>query len=103
MGVPALLIAAIVLTLATRRAGLEIPVWCAALPILSVVVMGVAMVMFFSSLKAAGITLSVGSQPLPALPDGVAAWNGYANRLVFAAYYLWVILAARAVLQQSTS
>jgi hypothetical protein len=103
LGVPALLIAAIVLTFATRRAGLDIPVWSAALPILSVVVMGVAMVMLFSSLKAAGITLSPGSQPLPALPDGVTAWNGYANRLVFAAYYLWVILAARAVLQQSTS
>jgi len=98
IGVPALPIAAILLTLAMRRSGLDVPFWAALLPILSVVVMAVSMMMLFSSLKAAGITMSAGSQPLPALPEGVSAWNGWANRLVFATYYLWVIVAARAVL-----
>lgn len=98
VGVPALPIAAILLTIAARRTGLHLPVWAAVLPILSVAVMAVSMAMLFSSLKAAGITMSADSRPLAALPDGVSAWNGWANRLVFATYYLWVILAARAVL-----
>ena len=45
--------------------------------------------------------MSANSQPLSALPDGVSAWNGWANRLVFATYYLWVILAGRAVLARA--
>lgn len=98
IGVPALPIAAILLTLAAGRSGWGLPVWTALLPILSVVVMVVSMMMLFSSLKTAGITMSADSKPLPALPDGVFAWNGWANRLVFASYYLWVIMAARAVL-----
>jgi len=98
IGVPALPIAAILLTVAVRSSGLAVPLWAAVLPILSVVVMAVSMMMLFSALKAAGITMSAGSQPLPALPDGVSAWNGWANRLVFATYYLWVIVSARAVL-----
>jgi hypothetical protein len=60
--------------------------------------MAVVMAMLFSNLKAAGVTLSANSQPLLALPEGVTAWNGWANRWLFAAYYLWVILAGRAVL-----
>lgn len=101
IGVPALPIAAIMLTIAARRSGLDVPPWSAVLPILSVVVMGAAMAMLFSSLKAAGITMSAESQPLAALPDGVSAWNGWANRLLFATYYLWVILTAKAVLARA--
>jgi Protein of unknown function (DUF998) len=101
IGVPALPIAAILLTIAGRRAGLDVPIWAAGLPILSVAVMAVSMAMLFSSLKAAGITMSADSQPLAALPDGISAWNGWANRLVFGSYYLWVILAGRAVLARA--
>lgn len=101
IGVPALPIAAIMLTIAARRSGLDVLPWSAVLPILSVVVMAASMAMLFSSLKAAGITMSAGSQPLAALPDGVSAWNGWANRLLFATYYLWVILAAKAVLARA--
>lgn len=101
IGVPALPVAAILLTIAARRAGLNMPIWAAVLPIVSVAVMAGAMAMLFSSLKAAGITMSANSQPLAALPDGVSAWNGWANRLVFAAYYLWVIVAAKAVLTKA--
>jgi Protein of unknown function (DUF998) len=101
IGVPALPIAAILLTIAARRAGLDVPIWAAVLPILSVAVMAVSMATLFSSLKAAGITMSADSQPLPALPDGISAWNGWANRLVFGSYYLWVILAGRAALARA--
>jgi hypothetical protein len=98
IGVPALPVAAILLTVAAQRTGLDMPAWAAALPILSVILMAAAMMMLFSSLKDTGITMSADSQPLAALPEGVSAWNGWANRLVFAAYYLWVIVAARAAL-----
>lgn len=101
LGVPALPIAAILLTIAARRAGLEVPVWAAVLPIVSVAVMGVSMAMLFSSLKGAGVQMTAGMEPLVALPAGVSAWNGWANRLVFATYYLWVLLAARAVLARA--
>jgi hypothetical protein len=63
--------------------------------------MAVSMAMLFSSLKAAGVAMSANSQPLAALPDGVSAWNGWANRLLIATYYLWVILAAKAVLARA--
>jgi hypothetical protein len=101
IGVPALPIAAILLTIAARRAGLEVPIWATVLPILSVAVMAVSMAMLFSSLKTAGITMSADSQPLSALPEGISAWNGWANRLVFATYYLWVVIAGRAVLTRA--
>jgi hypothetical protein len=101
IGAPALPIAAILLTIAARRAGLDMPIWAAVLPILSVAAMALSMAMLFSSLKAAGITMSADSQPLSALPDGISAWNGWANRLVFGSYYLWVIVAGRAVLAKA--
>ena len=101
IGVPSLPIAAILLTVAARRTGLDVPIWAAVLPVLSVAAMAVAMAMLFSSLKAAGITMSADSQPMLALPEGVTGWNGWANRLLFAAYYIWVIVAARAVLTES--
>jgi len=101
IGVPALPISAILLTIAVRRAGLDVPIWAAVLPILSLAMMAVSMAMLFSALKAAGITMSAESQPLPALPEGIFAWNGWANRLVFATYYLWVVLAARAVMAKA--
>lgn len=98
IGVPALPIAAILVTVAMRRSGFDVALWAGVLPILSMVVMAVSMMMLFSSLQAAGISMSANSQPLPALPEGVSAWTGWANRLVFATYYLWVIVAARALL-----
>lgn len=101
IGVPALPIAAILLTIAARRSGVDVPAWSAVLPILSVVMMAVSMAMLFSSLKAAGIAMSANSQPLTALPEGVSAWNGWANRFLFATYYLWVIVAARALLARN--
>lgn len=101
IGVPALPIAAILLTVAARRTGVDVPMWAAVLPIVSVAVMAVSMALLFSSLKAAGITMSADSTPLDALPDGISAWNGWANRLVFATYFLWVIMAARAVLARA--
>jgi hypothetical protein len=96
IGIPSLVIAAILLTMAGRRTGLDLPLWAAALPLLSVVLMAASMMMLFSSLKASGIEMAAGAQPLDVLPVDAIAWNGWANRLVFAAYYGWVVLAALA-------
>ena len=98
IGVPTFVIAAILLTFAGRAAGLAIPVWSGLLPLASVIAVAAAMAMMFAGLKSAGIAWTADSGPLSALPDGMTAWSGWANRLVFAAYYLWVLLAARAVL-----
>lgn len=98
LGVPSLPIAAILLTLSMRSAGVSLPLWAAALPIVSVVLMGVSMMALFSSLKASGIVMPTGGQSLASLPEGVTAWNGWANRFLFAAYFLWVIVAAKAML-----
>jgi hypothetical protein len=98
IGVPTFVIAAILLTLAGRAAGLAIPLWTGLLPLVSVIAMGAAMMMIFSGLKAAGVVWTAESGPLDALPEGMTAWNGWANRAVFAAYYLWVVVAARSVL-----
>jgi hypothetical protein len=98
IGAPTFVIAAILLTLAGRSAGLAIPFWTGLAPLVSVIAMGAAMAMIFSGLKAAGVVWTAESGPFDALPEGMSAWNGWANRAVFAAYYLWVIVAARSVL-----
>jgi hypothetical protein len=98
IGVPTFVIAAILLTLAGRGAGLAIPFWAGLAPLISVIAMAAAMAMIFSGLKAAGVVWTAESGPLDALPEGMSAWNGWANRVVFAAYYIWVVAAARSVL-----
>lgn len=103
IGVPALPMAAILITIDGRQAGLPLPAWAAALPLLSLLVMAASMAMLFSSLKAAGIAMAPGSAPLSALPEGISAWNGWANRLLFCAYYAWVLVAAWAVLTHPAS
>ena len=59
----------------------------------------VALMLFFGALKAAGVDMSGQAAPLADLPAGVSGHVGWANRLLFAASYLWVILASLAVLQ----
>jgi hypothetical protein len=98
VGVPALPLAALLLTLAGRRAGLELSWLVALLPLASVVLMAASMAILFSTLKTAGIDMAAQTGPLDALPPGVTAWNGWANRLLVVAYYLWVLHAARAAL-----
>jgi len=60
-----------------------------------------AMMLFLSSLRAAGVDLSSQSEPLKELPAGVSGYVGWANRLLFAASYLWTTVSSLAVLQAS--
>lgn len=103
IGVPALCVAAILVTVALARQPdvSAPPVWSAHLPWITFAMMIGAFVLFFSSLKAAGIDLSGQSEPLRELPEGVIGYVGWANRLLFAASYLWVILTSAAVIQSS--
>jgi Protein of unknown function (DUF998) len=100
IGVPSLCIAAVVLTMAlSRRAGITAPpLWSAHLPWISFALMLGALALFFSALKGAGIDMSAQTGPLTELPSGVTGYVGWANRLLFAATYLWAALAALAVL-----
>ena len=58
-----------------------------------------ALMLLFSALKSAGVEVGPQAQPLKELPAGVSGYVGWANRLLFAASYLWVVLAALAVLR----
>jgi hypothetical protein len=100
IGIPSLCIAAVVLTMAlARRDGIAAPpLWSAHLPWISFALMLGAFALFLSALKAAGIDMSGQTGPLKELPSGVSGYVGWANRLLFAATYLWVALAALAVL-----
>jgi len=103
IGIPSLCIAAVLSTLAlTRRADISAPpAWSAHLPWITFAVMIGALMLFFSSLRAAGVDLSSQSEPLKELPAGVSGYVGWANRLLFAASYLWTTVSSLAVLQAS--
>ena len=105
VGIPSLCAAAVMLTLApARRSGIDAPpMWSAHLPWLSFALMLAAFALFMSALKAAGVDLSAQTKPLEQLPQGVSGYVGWANRLLFAASYLWVALASLSVLKANTS
>ncbi|MGE0863446.1 MAG: DUF998 domain-containing protein [Vicinamibacterales bacterium] len=99
IGIPSLCVAAVLVTMAlSRLAGIDAPpAWSAHLPWISFVAMIAAFALFFSSLKAAGVDMS--GQPLAELPAGVSGYLGWANRVLFAASYLWTVLASLSVLK----
>lgn len=101
IGIPSLCVAAVLVTIAlARRADIAAPpTWSAHLPWISFVLMIAAFALFFSSLKAAGVDVSNQSRPLAELPAGVSGYVGWANRLLFAACYLWTVLASLSVLK----
>jgi hypothetical protein len=103
IGIPSLCIAALLITYAlARQPGISAPpLWSAHLPWITVALMIGTFVLFFSSLKAAGVDMSGRSEPLKELPAGVSAYVGWANRLLFAASYLWAVLASVAVIRAS--
>lgn len=105
IGVPSLCVAAVLATMAmARQAGMEAPPWWSAhLPWVSFALMIAAMMLFFSALKAVGFDMSAQTGPLQTLPEGVSAWLGWANRLLFATTYLWVVLAALAVVRSGST
>jgi len=101
IGIPALCIAAILITLALmRRPDISAPpIWSAHLPWIAFAMMIGAFILFFSSLKAAGVDMSGQSGPLKELPTGVSGYVGWANRALFAVSYLWVFLASLGVVR----
>lgn len=101
IGIPSLCLAAVLVTSAlSRRAGIDAPpAWSAHLPWISFAVMIGAVALFFSSLRAAGVEMSADASPLTELPAGVSGYVGWANRLLFAATYLWVVFASLSVLR----
>ena len=102
IGIPSLCIAAVLITMALARRGDVVapPVWSAHLPWISFALMIGAFAMFISALKSAGVDVSAQTGPLSQLPEGVSGYVGWANRLLFAATYLWAALAALAVMKQ---
>jgi hypothetical protein len=101
IGIPSLCVAAVLLNTAlARTAGLDAPpLWSAHLPWISFALMIGALVLLISALRSVGVDLS--AQPLKELPAGVSGYVGWANRLLFATSYLWVALAALAVLRKT--
>lgn len=103
VGIPSLCLAAILVTLALKyRSDISAPpLWSAHLPWISFVVMIATLVLFFSSLKAAGVDLSGQSGPLKDLPAGVHGYVGWANRALFIFSYAWVALASFGVVRSA--
>lgn len=103
IGIPSLCIASILITLALAQRSdiFTPPVWVAHLPWITFVVMIGAVVLFFASLKAAGVDMSGQTGPLKELPAGVDGYVGWANRALFAATYLWAVLTSFAVIQSA--
>lgn len=101
IGIPSLCIAAVLATLAMAgRPDISAPpLWSAHLPWVSFVLMIATLMLFFGALKAAGVEMSAQSEPLKVLPEGVSGYVGWANRLLFAASYLWVVLTSLAVVR----
>lgn len=99
IGVPSMTIGAVVVALALRRSGADVAMWPAHLTWIGVVLMVVAMGLFFGSLSRAGIEVSAQTGPLAELPQGVRAYHGWANRFLFAASYVWLITTAAVALR----
>lgn len=99
LGMNGLPIAALLIGISFARAGHWRASRCMMLrlshvPWLSIVLMAIAMGLFFTSLTKAGIVVGPDSKPLAALPPGVIAIGGWANRLVIIAFCAWAIGAA---------
>lgn len=102
VGIPSLCGGAVLVTMAMSRHDAigAPPLWSAHLPWISFAAMIVAFVLFLSALSRAGVEVSAQAGPLAELPPGVSGYVGWANRLLFASSYLWVVLAALAVIRR---
>jgi hypothetical protein len=65
---------------------------------ISLIFMGVAMFLLFSSLKTAGVVYGPDSPPFTELPEGVIGFNGWANRVLVLCYVLYPVLIAKTFL-----
>ncbi|MGC1470354.1 MAG: DUF998 domain-containing protein [Sphingorhabdus sp.] len=104
IGIPSICIAAVLLTIALRRTPgiVAPPIWSAQLPWISVALIAIGFMLFFSALKAAGVDMAGRTEPLKELPDGVSSFVGWANRLFFVANYLWVVMTSLAIIRASS-
>ena len=102
IGIPSLCIAAVLATLAMAQRNdiLAPPLWTAHLTWISFALMLGAFALFLSALSRAGVDLTAQAGPLVELPAGVNGYVGWANRLIFASSYLWVVLTAMAVIRR---
>jgi hypothetical protein len=101
VGIPSLCVAAVLLTMAlSARSDIAgPPTWSAHLPWISFALMLGTFALSFSSLSAAGVDMSGRTEPLSELPAGASGYVGWANRLLFAATYLWVVLTSLGVVR----
>ena len=66
---------------------------------ISLVLMAVSMMLMISGFQKAGIPMGQGIEPPKSVPNGVMAWNGYANRILVLAYIYWLIVIAKTYLK----
>jgi hypothetical membrane protein len=67
-------------------------------PWISIVLMAVSMMVMMSGFKKAGLPMGPNAEPPKAVPDGVIALSGYANRILVLCYLYWLILIAKTYL-----
>lgn len=67
---------------------------------ISVLLMVIAMIAMMSGFKKAGIPMGPNAKPVEAVPDGVIALAGYANRILIFSYILWTLLIANLFLSR---
>ncbi|MCB9674698.1 MAG: DUF998 domain-containing protein [Alphaproteobacteria bacterium] len=94
LGVPTLALGAV---LVGASLGRQQGAWLLAvsqLPWLSIVAMAGSFAVCFSTAEAAGVELSPDAKPWDAVPDGVIAVMGWANRLLVVAYLGWATTVA---------
>lgn len=99
LGMNGLPIAALLVGISFARAGhwgasRRMMLWLSNLPWISIVLMAIAMGLFFSSLSGAGVVIGPDSKPLAALPPGVVAFGGWTNRLLIVVFCAWATGAA---------
>lgn len=99
LGVPALPIAAVLITLSlVRQKGWDkykkLLLWLANLTWVSLILMAITMFLFISSYMQAGGVMNTTPRVEITLPEGVIAVVGWFNRLLVIAYILWVVKVA---------
>jgi hypothetical protein len=106
LGIPTMVIAALLISYhlkgrpewKNRRGTL---LWSAHATWISVLMVVVTMVVMINGFKEAGIAIGPGQQPPSAVPDGVVAVVGYANRMLIAAYIGWLLVVSNVFLKRA--
>jgi hypothetical protein len=104
IGIPSLPVAAMLISASLARTrewsgAKSVLLWAANMTWVSFVLMAVSFAIFIATYKHAGGDMSAGVA-ITALPPGVIAWVGWANRLLIFCYCVWVITVAWQTLQR---